>query len=82
MSEDQFTKLFKYMQEHFSDVEKKLDKTASKDSLDRLQNTIDNFIKRLDDSEIEQSSRDLQFERLLSWARQVSKKTGIPLVYL
>jgi len=24
-------------------------------------------------------SRDLQFERLLEWARKVSEKTGIPL---
>ncbi len=79
MSEDQFTKLFKYMQDHFAEVEKKLDGKASQDSLDRLTNTIDSFVKRLDDSETEQASRDYQFERLLSWARQVSKKTGIPL---
>jgi len=82
MSEDQFTKLFKYMQDHFSEIEKKLDEKASQTSLDRLTNTIDSFVKRLDDSEIEQHSRDLQFERLLSWARQVSKKTGIPLIDL
>ncbi len=79
MTDDQFTKLFKYMQEHFSEVEKKLDEKASQDSLDRLTNTIDSFVKRLDDSEIEQASRDYRFERLLAWARQVSKKTGIPL---
>lgn len=82
MNEDQFTKLFKYMQEHFTDVEKKLDEKASQSSIDRLTNTIDSFIKRLNDADIEQSSRDLQFDRLLSWARQVSKKTGIPLVDL
>ncbi len=44
----------------------KLDEKASQDSLDRLTNTIDSFIKRLGDSEIEQASRDLQFSRLLS----------------
>ena len=55
---------------------------VTKDSLDRLQITIDNFIKRLNKSKVEQSSRDLQFDRLLSWAKQVSKKTGIPLVDL
>jgi hypothetical protein len=66
MSEGQFTKLFKYMQEIRTEMNNRFDKTASKDSLDRLQNTIDNFVKKLDNSEIEQSSRDLQFERLLS----------------
>jgi hypothetical protein len=65
MSEDQFTKLFKYTQEMRIEMNNRFDETASKDSLDRLQNTIDSFIKRLDNSEIEQSSRDLQFERLL-----------------
>lgn len=79
MSEDQFTKMFKCMQEQFDLVNKKLDEKASQKSLDRLTNTIDSFVKRLDDAEIEQVSRDAQFQRLLDWAREVSKKTGIPL---
>ena len=60
MSEDQFMKLFKYMQKNFSNIEKKLDEKASQDSLDRLTSTIDSFVKRLDNNEIEQVSRDLQ----------------------
>ena len=79
MSEDQFTKLFKYMQGQFDSVNEKLDEKSSQKSLDRLTNTIDSFVKRLDDAEIEQVSRDAQFKRLLEWAREVSKKTGIPL---
>jgi nitrate/nitrite-specific signal transduction histidine kinase len=79
MSEDQFTKLFKYMQNEFSVVNEKLDSKASQDSLDRLVNTVDGFVKRIDDYEIEQISRDRQFDRLLDWARKVSEKTGIPL---
>lgn len=67
------------MDSRFSDIEKKLDQKASQESLDRLMNTIDSFIKRLDDAEIEQASSDYQFERLLTWAPQVSKKTGIPI---
>ena len=79
MSEDQFTKLFNYMEKRFDAIDKRFELTASQESLDRLTNTIDSFIKRLDDAEIEQVSRDAQFSRLLSWAREVSKKTGIPL---
>lgn len=79
MSDDQFTKLFKYMQDEFSKVNTKLDTKASQSSVDHLVNTIDGFIKRLDNNETEQASRDFQFERLLNWAREVSKKTGIPL---
>lgn len=66
------------MQEGFDRLEEKIDGKASQDSLDRLTNTIDSFVKRLDDSEIERVSRDLQFDRSLDWARQVSIKTGIP----
>jgi hypothetical protein len=79
MSDDQFTKLFKYMQTEFNEVNRKLDEKASQASLDRLTNTIDGFVKRLDDNEIEMAARDSQFERLLEWARKVSEKTGIPL---
>ncbi|MCU0343553.1 MAG: hypothetical protein MUF28_06995 [Ignavibacterium sp.] len=34
---------------------------------------------RPDEVETEQTARDAQFERLVEWAREVSKKTGIPL---
>lgn len=45
----------------------------------RLIDTIDGFISRIDKYETEASARDSQFERLLIWARKVSEKTGIPL---
>jgi len=64
MDDDQFTKLFVYMQEEFSKVNEKLDQKASQESVERLINTIDSFVRRLDDSETEQSARDVQFERL------------------
>ncbi|MDZ7786311.1 MAG: hypothetical protein U5L95_04290 [Candidatus Saccharibacteria bacterium] len=63
MSDDQFTKLFQYMEERFDEVGKKLDEKASQVSLDRLTNTIDGFVKRLDEIETEQAARDRQFER-------------------
>jgi hypothetical protein len=79
MDDDQFTKLFKYIEEFRNEVNSKLDEKASQGSVEKLINTIDGFIRRLDDNETEQVSRDLQFERLLEWARKVSEKTGIPL---
>lgn len=79
MDDDQFTKLFKYIEDFRSEVNTKLDQKASQDSMERLLNTLDGFLKRLDNIETEQSARDRQFERLLEWAREVSKKTGIPL---
>jgi predicted transcriptional regulator len=61
----------------FNSVEARQDEQDRK--FDRLMNTLDAFLKRLDDYEIENVARDRQFERLLAWARKVSEKTGIPL---
>lgn len=58
-------------------VNERLDKIDSK--YDHLINTIDGFVGRIDKYETELLARDSQFERLLSGARKVSEKTGIPL---
>jgi len=79
MSEDEFTRLFKYMQAEFGKVNQKLDERASQSSVDRLTDAVHDFVKRLDHEETEQVFRDHQFEKLLEWARKVSEKTGIPL---
>jgi uncharacterized coiled-coil DUF342 family protein len=64
---------------HDEIVELKADNREIRDSLNRLMNTIDGFISRIDHYETEMVSRDAQFARLLEWAREVSEKTGIPL---
>jgi len=58
-------------------VEERLDDLDRK--FDRLLATMDRFIARLDNIETNDLARDAQFERLLAWAKKVSKKTGIPL---
>lgn len=63
--------------ERFNRIEDRLDKLD--ESHQRLLNTIDGFVKRLDEVETEQIARDRQFERLVEWAHKVSEKTGIPL---
>lgn len=50
-----------------------------KESLNKLTNTVDGFVARIDRYETEMAARDRQFERLVEWARKVSEKTGIPL---
>lgn len=63
--------------DRFTKIESEI--TQLRNSHDRLLNTIDGFISRIDKYETELAARDSQFERLLSWARKVSEKTGIPL---
>lgn len=41
MNDDQFTKLFKYIEEFRSEVNTKLDEKASQSSMEQLVNTID-----------------------------------------
>ena len=48
-------------------------------SNDKLLNTVDKYIRRIDSYEAKKAARDSQFEKLLEWARKVSVKTGIPL---
>lgn len=63
--------------EQFTSVNTRLDSLDQK--YDHLISTIDGFIGRIDKYETELAARDSQFEKLLSWARKVSEKTGIPL---
>lgn len=65
------------MDDRFNKIEKEI--TELKESHNRLLNTIDGFISRIDKYETELAARDSQFEKLLAWARKVSVKTGIPL---
>lgn len=79
MNDDQFTKLFNYMVKIDGRTERIEENMVTKEDHERLVNTLDNFMGRLDTSETEQAARDLQWERLLVWAREVSQKTGVPL---
>jgi hypothetical protein len=79
MSEDEFTKLFKYVQGIDHKIDALAENVSTKESMNNLMNTLDAFLKRLDSSEVDMAARDRQFDRLVEWARKVSEKTGVPL---
>ena len=79
MNDDQFDKLFNYLQMLDGRLQHVEEDMATKSSIDNLVNTMDDFIRRISNNETERAARDAQFERLLKWAREVSKKTGVPL---
>jgi len=78
---DDLTELLKtfmvQVDDRFNRLEERMEKLE--ESHQRLLNTVDGFISRIDHYETEQTARDSQFAKLLVWARKVSKKTGIPL---
>lgn len=79
MSEDQFIKLFKYMQEQFKLVNEKLDQKADKADVEAIIRAVDGLAGRASDMEFENAVRDKQQSKLNSWAKKVAVKTSIPL---
>ena len=65
MDDDQFTRLFKYIEDFRSEVNEKLDQKANKTDMDRLINTMDDFIRRITDNDAANAARDAQFARLV-----------------
>lgn len=61
MNDDQFTKLFKYIEKRFDDLDKRLEYVESsmaiKESIDTLIATIDSFAKCLEGLEVDLAAR-------------------------
>jgi FtsZ-binding cell division protein ZapB len=75
-----------HVDERFNKVEVELsnvkqDTADLKASHDKLLNTLDHFLKRLDDIETDNTARDAQFARLERWIEQLADKTGLKLEY-
>lgn len=65
-----------------SDIDEvKTDISRLDEKYDRLLNTMDSFIKRIEDSETKNAARDAQIARLERWIEQIAQKTGIKLEY-
>lgn len=65
--------------DRFNRLEEKADKFER--NFNKLTNTLDAFLKRLDDIEADNTARDAQLARLERWIEQVAAKTGVKLEY-
>lgn len=67
----------------FSEVDERLvrveENMATKADVEKLMEMIDDFAKKYVDGQAEQAAYDAQWHRLVEWAREVSKKTGVPM---
>jgi DNA-binding ferritin-like protein len=77
MSEDQFTKLFKYMEEFRSDVNKRFDETNER--IDNVMNAVMAFAKQQEISDEERLVMGHQLDRLDAWVHQLADKIGVTL---
>jgi hypothetical protein len=81
MSKDEFTKLFKYMEKRFDDVDKRLEQTVTKSEFNKLINTVDGYAKRVVDLAQEHLMLGHKVDRLEGWVHQIARKTGVKLKF-
>jgi len=79
MKNDEFTKLFKYMEERFDRIDKALERKAEKDGIEQLLRAIDALAKRQEINEEERLVMAHQLERLDQWVHQLADKIGVTL---
>lgn len=75
MSEDQFTKLFNYMQERFDNVDVKFDDVYKR--LDEINNHLDKLAVKADTDDTERLVMARQLDRHLEWIEEAGKKIGL-----
>lgn len=64
MSEDQFTRLFKYMQAEFTSIHEELATKATVEQVDKVYQALDGIADRLDTQESEMAALTYKVERL------------------
>ena len=79
MSDDQFDKLFKYIEDFRGEVNQRFDEQDAK--IDNIYRILDNHLKRIEDIMQENSVRDMQFERMERWIHQLADKANITLKF-
>ncbi len=77
MSQDEFTKLFKYMTVRFDKIDEKFEKQTLR--FDRLDNMIDELPKKQEINEEERLVIGHQLDRLDKWTHELADKIGYKL---
>lgn len=79
MSDEQFTKLFMYMEKRFGELEGKLETTRSelKADINRVYNLLDKNIKQQETDEQERLVMSHQLSRHEAWIEKAAPKLGV-----
>jgi len=81
MSDDQFTKLFKYMSRRFDDIEAALATKADRSATDRIYNLLDSVAKQQEIDTHERLALTSQIDRHERWISQVAEKINTDLTH-
>ena len=79
MSDDQFTKLFKYVEEFRTEINKKLDEKASARDMKMVLISLDSVLKSQEINDDERLVMGHQLERLDKWVHQLADNIGYKL---
>jgi hypothetical protein len=88
MSEDQFTKLEKYLDERFDIMEQRFDFAEQhmreqfddvRSDLDKLRNTLDGIAQRLDHDDTERTAMSSKLDRHDHWIKQLADHQEVKL---
>jgi hypothetical protein len=80
MTEDECTKLFKYMQSEFKRINDRLEQTATKDDVNRPTNAVDAYAKQAETYMQEMLALSHKVDRLERWILKVAEATGVKLL--
>ena len=79
MSDDQFTKLFRYMEKRFDEIDKRLDTMATKDDISKVYNILDQHTAMLEDLTAETAALKSSDDRQTRQIEYIARQTGVDL---
>ena len=79
MTDDQFTKLFRYMEKRFDEIDKRLDTMATKDDISKVYDILDQHTAMLEDLTAETAALKSSDDRQTRQIEYIARQTGVDL---
>lgn len=79
MKDDQFTKLFRYMERRFDEIDKRLDTMATKDDISKVYDILDQHTAMLEDLTAETAALKSSDDRQTRQIEYIARQTGVDL---
>lgn len=79
MKDDQFTKLFRYMEKRFDEIDKRLDTMATKDDISKVYDILDQHTAMLEDLTAETAALKFSDDRQTCQIEHIARQTGVDL---
>ena len=79
MKDDQFTKLFRYMEKRFDEIDKRLDTMVTKDDISKVYDILDQHTAMLEDLTAETAALKSSDDRQTRQIEYIARQTGVDL---